>query len=69
MVMEMAAQRCSRQAVHDILGVHGWVAAMNYGHRDHDFLLGCHGAFLHGHGPVGSLTALPLIYCLRPWPC
>jgi hypothetical protein len=24
-------------------------------------------AYLHGHGPVGGLAALPSIQCLRPW--
>jgi hypothetical protein len=67
--MEMAAQRCSRLAIHDILDVHGWVAATSSGRHHDSSLLGSHGASLHGHGPVSALAALRSIQCLRPWPC
>jgi hypothetical protein len=66
MAMEMAAQCCSRLAVHD---VHGWVVAMSSGRHHDRSLLGSHGASLHSHGPVGALAALRSIQCLRPWPC
>jgi hypothetical protein len=66
--MDMAALRCSRRVVHDILGVRGWVAAMSSGRHHRGFLLGSLDAYLHGHSPVGALAALPSIQCLRPWP-
>jgi hypothetical protein len=64
----MAALCCSRQAVHDLLGVHGWVAVTSYGRHHRGSLLSSLNAYLHGHGPVGALAALHSIQCLRPWP-
>jgi hypothetical protein len=66
--MELVVQRCSRHAVHDVLSVHGWVAATSSGRHHHGSLLGSLDASLHGHGPVGALAALPSIQCLWPWP-
>jgi hypothetical protein len=66
--MEMAVQRYSRHTVHDVLSVHGWVAATSSSRRDHGSLLGSDVASLHGHGLVGALAALPSIQSLRPWP-
>jgi hypothetical protein len=57
---------CPRRAVHAVLGVHGWVAATSSGSQHRGSLLGCLHAYLHGHGPVGVLAALPSIQCLRP---
>jgi hypothetical protein len=51
---------CSRHAVHDVLGVHGWVVATS-SERHHR---GSPDACLHGHGPVGALAALPSIQFL-----
>jgi hypothetical protein len=59
--------RCSRRAVHDILGVHGWVAATSSRHHHRGSLLGYLDAYLHSHGPVGALAALPSIQCIWPW--
>jgi hypothetical protein len=57
---------CPRLTVHAVLGVHGWVAATSSGSQHRGSLLGCLHAYLHGHGPVGVLAALPSIQCLRP---
>jgi hypothetical protein len=43
------------------------VAVMSSGRHHHGSLLGYLDAYLHGHGPVVVLAALPLIQCLRPW--
>jgi hypothetical protein len=59
--------RCSRCAVHDVLGLHGWVAATSSGRHHRGSLLGYLDAYLYGHGSVGVLAALPSIQCLRPW--
>jgi hypothetical protein len=52
---------CSRHTIHDVLGVHGWVAAMSSGHHHRGSLLGSLDAYLHIHGPVGNLAALSSI--------
>jgi hypothetical protein len=64
----MVAQRCSRRAVHDVLGIYGWVAAMSSDRHRHGSLLGYLDTYLHGHNLVGALVALPSIQCLWPWP-
>jgi hypothetical protein len=56
-----------RRAVHNVLGVHGWVVAMSSGRHHCGSLLGYFNAYLHGHGLVGALAALPSIQCLWPW--
>jgi hypothetical protein len=48
---------CSRHDVHDVLGVHGWVAATS-SRRHHS---GSLDACLHDQGLMGALAALPLI--------
>jgi hypothetical protein len=58
---------CPRRAVHAVLGVHEWVAATISGRQHCGSLLGYLHAYLHGHGPVGGLAALPSIQCFRPW--
>jgi hypothetical protein len=58
----MAALCCSRRAVHDVLGAHGWVAVTSSGRHHRGSL----DAYLHGHGLVGALATLPSIQCLRP---
>jgi hypothetical protein len=58
---------CPRRAVHDALGVHGWVAVTSFGRHHRGSLLGYLDAYLHGHGLVGSLAALPSIQYLWPW--
>jgi hypothetical protein len=55
---------CSRHAVHDVLGVHGWVAATSSRRHHRGSLHGSLDACLHGHGLVGTLAALPSIQCL-----
>jgi hypothetical protein len=55
------------RAVYAVLGVRGWVAATSSGRQHRGSLLGCLHAYLHGHGPVGGLAALPSIQCLRSW--
>jgi hypothetical protein len=55
---------CPRLAV---LSVHGWVAATSSRRHHRGSLLGYLDAYLHGHGPVAGLAALPSIQCLRPW--
>jgi hypothetical protein len=71
--MEMVAPRsnatgrqhdCSRHAIHDFLGGHGWVVATSSGRHHHGFLLGSLDAYLHDHGLVGALAAHPSIQCL-----
>jgi hypothetical protein len=52
---------------HAVLGVHGWVAATSFGLQHRGSLLGYLQAYLHGHGLVGFLAALPSIQFLRPW--
>jgi hypothetical protein len=66
--MEMSVLRCSRHSVHDVIGVHGWVAAMSSGCHHRGSLLGSLDAYLHGHGLVGALATLPSIQCLWSWP-
>jgi hypothetical protein len=52
---------CSRHAVHDVLGIHGWVAATS-SRRHHRGSLHCSvDAWLHDQGLVGALPALPSI--------
>jgi hypothetical protein len=46
---------CSRLPIHDVLGVHGWVAVTSSGRHHRGSLHGC----LHGNGPMGVLAALP----------
>jgi hypothetical protein len=58
---------CPRRAIHAVLGIHGWMATTSSGSQHCGSLLGCLHAYLHGHGPVGGLAALPLIQCFRPW--
>jgi hypothetical protein len=65
---EDGVMRYSCRAVHNILGVHGWVAAPSSGRHHRGFLLGSLDAYLHGHDTVGTLAALPSIQCLRLWP-
>jgi hypothetical protein len=50
---------CPRRAVHAVLGVHVWVAATSSGSQHYGSLLGCLHAYLHDHGLVGGLAALP----------
>jgi hypothetical protein len=59
MGMEMAALHCSRRTVHDVLGVHGWVAVTSSGCHHRGSLLGSLDAYLHGHSLEGVLAALP----------
>jgi hypothetical protein len=42
-------------------------AATSSRRHHHGSLLGYLDAYLHGHGPVAGLAALPSIQCLRPW--
>jgi hypothetical protein len=42
------------------------VAVTSSGHHHRGSLLYYLDAYLHGHGPVGALAALPSIQCLRP---
>jgi hypothetical protein len=71
--MEMAVPRsnaygrqhgCSRHADHDVLGVHGWVAAMSSGRHHRGSLHGSLDACLHGHGLMAALAILPSIQFL-----
>jgi hypothetical protein len=55
---------CSRHAVHDILGVHRWVAATSSRHHHRGSLHGSLDACLHDQGLVGALAALPSIQFL-----
>jgi hypothetical protein len=55
---------CSRHAVHDVLGVQGWVAAMSSGRHHRGYLHGSLDACLHDQGLVGALAALPSIQFL-----
>jgi hypothetical protein len=55
---------CSRHTVHDVLGVHGWVAVTSSGRHNRGFLHGSLDVCLHGHGPVSALAALPSIQFL-----
>jgi hypothetical protein len=71
--MEMAVPRsnaygrqhgCSHHVVHDVLGVHGWVAATSSGRHHRGSLHGSLDTCFHSHGPVGALAALPTIQFL-----
>jgi hypothetical protein len=59
---------CSRHAVHEVLGIHVWVAATSSGrhHRGslHGSLHGSLDACLHDQGLVGALAVLPSIQFL-----
>jgi hypothetical protein len=54
----------SRHAVHDVLGVDGWVAATSSGRHHRGSLHGSLDACLHDQGLVGALAALPSIQFL-----
>jgi hypothetical protein len=55
---------CSRHAVLNVLGIHGWVAVTSSGRHHRGSLQGSLDAFLHDQGLVGALAALPSIQFL-----
>jgi hypothetical protein len=55
---------CCRHAVHNVLGVHRWVAATNSGRHHRGYLHDSLDACLHDQGLVGALAALPSIQFL-----
>jgi hypothetical protein len=53
---------CSRHAVHDVLGVHGWVAATSSRRHHRSSLHGSLDACLHGHSPVATLPSIQFLW-------